>query len=136
MEIQIIPTADGFAAEHNGYRVGYAWFTIEDRRMRLEDIRVEESVRVMRRPFWLLNPLGYGFAKIHPRGQRAGSRLLDLVIRTARNRRVTEIYGSVTPAVLKESPFVLQWYERQGFAMLAPDSECIPGSLHKISMSL
>lgn len=87
-------------ARINDRRIAYLWCTREDDRLMLEDFQVEP---------------GY-------RRRGIGSQLLKVVLDTADRAGIRVISGKVTADDLKNTPGLLDWYERNGFVITDPEA--------------
>jgi GNAT superfamily N-acetyltransferase len=107
---------DGFDlfAILSGHNAGHACCTHENRSLCVEDLRVRE-------PF---------------RGRGIGSELLRRVFEKAAELAMHEIWGGVTAKDIGATPFLLAWYERNGFIVSERDDKCIETAVKKISREL
>lgn len=124
-------------AHWHGREVGYLYAVYIDRRLCLQDFKIEERLRLSWPPcLAFLALLGVQRRTRSFRGQGVGSLLMETLIALAGPRGVREVWGSVTQHDIDETPFLLSWYERLGFAVRAPDGECIGNAVKKITMVL
>lgn len=56
------------------------------------------------------------------RGSGLGTMLLDRIMSWAGTSGVTKIWGGIVQKDIDESPFLLEWYQRHGFTVEAPES--------------
>ena len=73
---------------------------------------------------------------VNCRNKGIGTWLLKQVIAEAAARGIIEVWGSIVRHDLDDSPFLLNWYTRNGFMITAPDSACIPSAVWKASLLL
>jgi hypothetical protein len=112
----------------DGVRVGYAWGIKTGDRLLLSDLRVQPH-----------SPVAYSrlpkFLRPRPkplRGRGIGRELLRRFLGEADAIDVREIWGSVTLVDLRETPFLLDLYQKHGFIISEPDAECVPQAVKKI----
>ncbi len=117
-------------AHLNGVRVGWAWGTRAGDRVNLANIDVTHDG--LRRGAGLPWFIRQWLPTRRLRRRGIGSALLRRVLREADADGVREVWGCVTQKDLTESPFLLRWYERHGFAIGAPDDECMGNAVKKI----
>jgi ribosomal protein S18 acetylase RimI-like enzyme len=68
----------------------------------------------------------------HLRGKGIGRELLARLLQEADAAGIEEIWGSVMPADIDGTPYLLAWYQRCGFVATEPDGECVRGAAKKI----
>lgn len=56
------------------------------------------------------------------RGNGLGTILLDRIVLLAGTSGVAKIWGGIVQKDMDESPFLLEWYQRHGFSVEAPES--------------
>lgn len=120
-----------------GHRVGHAWCTVgDDGRMALADLKLE-TVH-LRRPVAHspLILLGVTCRTRDFRGQGVGRMLMQRVLSEARAMGIREVWGSVTQEDIDGTPYLLEWYRRLGFTVMAPDGECIGSAVKRIMVRL
>lgn len=88
----------------DGSAVGQAWGTRDGDTLKLEDIEIKDAYR----------------------HRRIGSALLTFMLRLADSAGIREIWGVVTAEDLKQTPSLLNWYERNGFITTEPDADTDP----------
>jgi hypothetical protein len=70
------------------------------------------------------------------RGNGLGTALLKQVMATAQDLGIHTIYGSVTQADLDTTPYLLDWYKRQGFQVEKPTGEGLKNAVAQIRIDL
>ena len=112
-------------ARYQDVRVGQVQGIRTGDRLFLADIHVEKEMHrawpVL--PRLLLSLLG----RRRPwnlRGRGIGRELLTGILKAADSAGIRTIWGRVTADDLKETPGLLDWYRRYGFAVSDPDEEC------------
>jgi hypothetical protein len=128
-----------FIAMGSGRRVGHAYCSLVEGRLKLSDIHVEHRL-IQRESRWsaLCSFLGKPTheASINLRGRGIGTILLNRVISDARRARVKSIWGSVSLDDIETTPALLAWYQKRGFQIHEPDHECLDRAGKKIVMKL
>ena len=103
-----------------GRRVGHAWCSLQDRRLRIGDIGVDDGLgHTECCPGDAVVPPGPSF-----RGKGIGNLILERLLTEAAALGVVEVWGVVVQDDLDRAPFLLRWYERHGFTISEPDEEC------------
>lgn len=123
----VIVDDDDFDAEAslNGMRVGYANCDRNGARLQLLDICVFDEIGVQHTgPFRWFNQRFAPKKRVRLRRRGIGSALLQRVIDAAETAGVEEIWGWVSRDAVRTQPTLLAWYERHGFSIFEPDSEC------------
>ena len=120
----------------NDRQIGYANCAVEPRRIKLCDIRVHDRLEYRRS---LIDRLFSGSQTYVQSFRRCGvgKALLGRVFVEVTRLEATEIWGVVVQSDLQESPFLMDWYQRNGFEISGLDEECrdLPNVVHKISKS-
>ena len=89
----------------DGRRVGYLWCLRDGDRLKLADLRIDEDKF---------------------RHQGYGSGLLRFVLDRANALGIQEVWGVVTADDVRNTPYLLTWYERLGFAVSNAQPESDP----------
>ena len=120
-----------------GRRIGHVSCMIDDQRLNLCDITVNDEVFV---PFPFAHNflifLGVPCRRANARGLHVGSRLMARLIKEAKSMGIVEIWGSVTDGDANARPFLLDWYRRSGFVVGPADKECIDTAKWKVTLRL
>ncbi|MEX0777189.1 MAG: hypothetical protein WD042_15905 [Phycisphaeraceae bacterium] len=117
-------------------KVGWATAEVSGSRVQLCDIHVRDDVTPPRSAFIrLLSPAMRRDIQSY-RGQGIGGLLLRHLLREADAMAAEEVWGFVVQDDLSRSPFLLEWYGRHGFEVVAPDAECMDGAVKKIARRL
>lgn len=61
-----------------------------------------------------------------------GTNLIQNLKSWCTRNNIVELYGSVVPSDLKETPLLLIWYERRGFRICDPTVESLPGAVKMV----
>lgn len=115
-----------------GEPIAHIYSTRIGKRVRLEDVRVEETTRG-RGPCRcrMLRLIGWWPPKL--RGLGIGTDLLRRFLQWADDEGVPEVWGEVTKAALMENRDLLGWYRKHLFKVQDPDAECkLPGVVKKV----
>lgn len=99
----------------HGTRLGKIWGVRNGSRLLLSDITVEDP------------------RHMH---EGIGSRLLEAFLARARESGITEVWGSVTHDDIRQTPHLLDWYQKRGFSVFEPDDECLETAIKKIVIKL
>ena len=119
------------AVWRNKVLAGDAEYLIEDdNRALITMIEVSDNALVGHK--WLC----FGERRESFRGHDIGKRILREVIREAKAKGVREIYGKIIASNLNACPFLLDWYEGEGFEIFGPDHNDIFPHLHRVIMCL
>ena len=121
----------------DGQQVGYLYFSIRDKgHIWLADIKLRETTRAFHRSWihQLLHPFYVQPKPMSIRGNGIGQALLSELITLAKQNRAYSISGNVTEDDVIQSPFLLNWYQKNGFTVSTPiEGELVKG---KYSVSL
>ena len=126
-----------FEALWRGQRVGYAWCSLQNGNLIINDLKVDDAHSV---PWPFMNSF-LVLIGIMPRIKSfrkmgVGNQLLDRIIAEGKKSQVHSIWGSVTQDDINGVPYLLDWYKRMGFSVTAPDGNCIKTAVKKIVMKL
>ncbi len=115
--------------------VGYASGGISENRLCLYDLKVYDDAYVTY-PF--ANNMFVSIFGSCPRANfrslGIGTRLLSEFIAAARNRGISEIWGSVQGGDATQTPHLLEFYRKHGFSISDPDDECMNIAKWKITL--
>jgi hypothetical protein len=103
---------------------------VDEGRARLGSIHVEKEWK-RARP-WSERIRTFDFSPheaVNFQGSGIGSELLSRLRSWCASNCVTEVFGSVTANGLAETPGLLEWYAKRGFATHPPLDECLKGSV-------
>jgi len=70
------------------------------------------------------------------RRQGLGTKLLNLLIEHATERKVQRLYGSVMKVDIDKTPRLVEWYEKHGFQRCSSYQGCVPGAAAYIFVDL
>ena len=116
-----------------GSILGYVYCWETDSRLNLQDILIYDHMRL---PYPFPLSLIIRARALDMRGLGLGSMLLREVIKRAKERGISEIWGSVRVDTCEPPPSLLDWYRRHGFEVLEPDAETMRGAAHKVVLRL
>ncbi len=117
-----------------GRRIGHLWCTITGKRLKIDDLVVDDHFQIPPRTFEsFYSLLGIPRKVISFRRRGIGSDMLDRLIVEASALGVEEVWGSVVEKDVNRSASLLRWYEHRGFTILEPDDECMLAAVKKIS---
>ena len=136
-ELDVSLKSDYFAQSYllraivGGREVGRLSAVFQSERMiLLGDLRVGEEVEV--RDTNVLSVLHWlrPKAKVKSfRGNGIGSMMLEQFLNWCRETNVSEVFGSVTQSDLEATPWLLDWYRRNGFEIRQPDDRCMANAV-------
>jgi hypothetical protein len=105
----------------------------------LHDIAIANQVQRPQRSEWMKWwPLGRGRLpqSIDYRGQGLGTFLLRSLITYTQEQGFQDIQGQVFQADLENTPYLLRWYQQQGFQLLAVSEHDLPELVANLYMNL
>ena len=121
IEIGSRPKGEGFQVcavwKRNGIVADAECAFEDDQRILIKMIEVLECA-VIRKKSLLRKARHANF-----RGLGIGSRIVREVVRQAKRHRARELYGYIIQHRLDANPFLLEWYEKEGFEICAPDPD-------------
>lgn len=104
-----------------GYPAGQAYCIVKDHRLKIGDLKVPLPYRFPWRGFrWLRFP----YTTVDCRRRGIGTTIMQRVLSEAARLGIVEVWGEIVDFDLARSPFLATWYERLGFTVSEPDSEC------------
>ena len=117
LSITHISRGVSFTIDGDEGRIGYANIIVEGRsRWQLKDIQIHNDAPPRLNPLikmiraWLhLKPITQSY-----RSRGLGSVLLQSVIAEARKHRSRQIYGSTTADDRRQTPYLMEWYAKNG----------------------
>jgi hypothetical protein len=113
--------------------IGYARCLLEGPSLQLSDLTIKEFA--LGGLAGMLRRMLPGTPKTY-RGNGLGTALLKQVMATAQDLGIHTIYGSVTQADLDTTPYLLDWYKRQGFQVEKPTGEGLKNAVAQIRIDL
>ena len=118
----------------NGARIGQAlgWRTGDRVQLNQIEVNTEGPLRAPNLPTFIR--LWLGRPKLRRRG--IGDGLLKRFLAEADTAGIHEVWGSVMPKDLKDAPFPLRWYAKNGFSIEEPDGESMEGAVKNCSAAL
>jgi hypothetical protein len=113
---------------HKGNEIGHIFCNFEPEEMKIGDLIIWDNVIIGQRGcfYSILSLFGWKPNTTNYRNRRLGSILLDFVIEKALERGIKRISGVVVPQDHKNSPFLLNWYQKHGFQVF-----CLNGAKGK-----
>lgn len=118
-------------------RVGHTGCILKGDRLLIGDLVVNDAYTTCwSKCDWIRATLGIPARKRNFRGRGIGTELLMKVVQEAQKAGIVEIYGSVVQEDLDSFPGLLDWYERFGFDVLEPDTECVGRAVKKVVLNL
>jgi GNAT superfamily N-acetyltransferase len=100
---------------------------VGDDRAQLSDIKVARDWKRLRK--WrerLTKEPFRKFDSISLQNLGIGTDLLRRLLEWCARNGIVEVHGSVVESDLRETPRLLEWYEKRGFVACSPSSDCLP----------